>query len=87
LNEALEEISAAGDKNTWSFSAVEFHELGPPEFQALISLDHLSCRQKARLLLCPYAGTEIAQPLFHRKRSNLVANEAFATATVPKMSK
>jgi hypothetical protein len=43
---------------------VEFHELGPPEFQALISLDYLPRRQKARLSLDPNVGTEIARRYF-----------------------
>jgi hypothetical protein len=53
----------------------------------LISLDYQSHRQKARLLPCPCAGTEIAQPLFHRRRLNIVANETFAAAKVPNTSK
>jgi hypothetical protein len=57
-NEDSEEISAAGAENTQSFSAVEFHEPGAPEFHVLISLDYPSRRQEARLLLCPCAGTE-----------------------------
>jgi len=61
-NESSEEISAAGAENTRSFSAVEFREPGEHQFQMLISLDYPPCRQKARLLLNPYAGTEIAQP-------------------------
>jgi hypothetical protein len=86
-NEPSEEMSAAGGENTRSFSAVEFHESGEQWFRVLISLDYRPCRRKARLLLYPCAVAEIAQPLFHRRRLNLVANEAFAAATVPNMSK
>src|SRR5262245_40428968 len=86
-NESSEEMSAAGGENTRSFSAVEFHESGEQWFQALISLDYQSCRRKARRLRYPCAGAEIAKPLIHRRRLNLVANEAFATATVPNISK
>jgi hypothetical protein len=86
-DEASEGISATGAENTRSFSSVEFHESGEQWFQVLISLDYRSCRRKARLLLYPYAGTEIAQPSSRRRRLNLVANEAFATATVPNISK
>jgi hypothetical protein len=85
-NEDSEEISAAGAENTQSFSAVEFHEPGAPEFHVLISLDYPSRRQEARLLLCPCAGTEIAQPLFHRRRLNIAVNETFAAAAVPNVS-
>jgi hypothetical protein len=53
----------------------------------LISLDYLSRRQKARLLLYPSAGTEIAQPPFHRRRLNIVANEMFAAAKILNLSK
>jgi hypothetical protein len=80
-------MSAAGAENTQSFSAMRLHEPGEQWFQVLISLDYRSCRLKARLLLYPCAGAEIAQPLFHRRRLNLVANEAFAAATVPNISK
>src|SRR5215468_3384946 len=83
----LEEVPAAGGENTRSFSAVEVHESGGQWFQVLISLDYRSRRRKARLLLYPCAGAEIAQPLFHRTRLNLVANDAFAAATVPNISK
>jgi len=86
-NESSEEMSAAGGENTRSFSAVEFHESGGQWFQELISLDYRSRRREARLLLYPCAGAEIAQPLFHRRRLKLVANEAFAAATVPNISK
>ena len=82
----LEEMSAAEGENARPFSAVEFHESGEQWFQVLISLDYRSCRRKARLLLYPCAGAEIAQPPFHRRRLNLVANEAFAAATVPIIS-
>src|SRR5215470_19348042 len=80
-------MSAAGGENTRSFSAGEFHESGGRWFQVLISLDYRSRRRKARLLLYPCAGADIAQPLFHRRRLKLVANEAFAAATVPNISK
>jgi hypothetical protein len=85
--ESSEEISAAGAENTQSFSAAEFHESGEQCFQVLISLDYRSCRRKARLLLSTCEGTEIAQPSSRRRRLNLVANEAFAAARVPNISK
>jgi len=75
-NESSEEMSAAGAENALSFSAVEFHESGEQWFQALISLDCRPCGRKARLLLYPCAGTEIARPSFHRRRLNFGANEA-----------
>jgi len=53
----------------------------------LISLDYQSRRQRVRLLLYPCAGTEIAQPLFYRRRSNPDANEANATSMIPNISK
>jgi hypothetical protein len=52
-----------------------------------ISLDYPSHGQKARLLLCPCAGTEIAQPSSRRRRLGLGPNEACAVAMVPNMSK
>jgi hypothetical protein len=86
-DEASKEISAAGGKNTRSFSAAEVHEPGEWRFKALISLDYPSCRHKARLLLYPCAGTEIAQPRFHRRQLNIAVNETFAAAAVPNVFK
>src|SRR5262245_9713271 len=87
VNESSEEMSAACAENTQTFSAVEVRESGEQWFQVLISLDYRSCRRKARLLLYPCAGAEIAQPLFHRRRLGLIADQAFAAATVPNISK
>jgi len=53
----------------------------------VISFDYPSCQQKARLLLNPCAGTEIAQPPSRRRRLNLDANGACAAAMVPNISK
>jgi len=44
------------------------HEPGGQRLQVLISLDYLSGRQEAQLLLFPCAETEIAQPPFRRRR-------------------
>jgi hypothetical protein len=73
--EASEEISAAGAENTLSFSASEFRESSERHVQALISFDYPSRRLEARLLLCPCAVTEIAQPPFRRWRLNLGPDE------------
>jgi hypothetical protein len=73
--EASEEISASGAENTLSFSASEFRESSERHVQALISFDYPSRRLEARLLLCPCAVTEIAQPPFRRWRLNLGPDE------------
>jgi HSP20 family protein len=63
------------------------HEPGGQRLQVLISLDYLSRRQEARLLLYPCAETEIAQPPSRRRRLNFGANETYAAAMVPNSSK